>query len=121
MSDEACGIPAGCVKCMLSMLENSIQPAPQRLLAGHTLASLLRSHKCQRTALRCAACRPLTPGPFAIGPFAYRHGMQNIAHNTRSMLPYLAPAAGRLYKSMCLQGNGWLRDTCWAHDSRQGA
>ena len=58
VSDELCGMPAGCVECMLSMLGSSVQPAPQRLLAGQTLASLLRNHRYQRTALRFAACRP---------------------------------------------------------------
>ena len=75
VSDESCGMPAGCVDSMLSMLGSSMQPAPQRLLAGQTLASLLRSHKCQRTALRCAACRPSAAFLPAIGAFTYRHGI----------------------------------------------
>ena len=88
VSDEPCGMPAGCVECMLSMLGSGMQPAPQRLLAGRTLASLLRSHKCQRTALRCAACRSSSSDPPANEASIYWHGRQKTAHNARLMLPW---------------------------------
>lgn len=52
-SGQACGMPSACVDVMLCIFSSGTQPHEHRLQAGRVTASLLNSHKCQRTALRC--------------------------------------------------------------------
>ena len=47
-------MPSACVGVMLCIFSTDMQPHEHRLQAGRVTASLLSSHKCQRTALRSA-------------------------------------------------------------------
>ena len=49
---QACGMALSCVEAMLEIFTSSAQPLEHRKQAGHTAASLLRSHKCQRNTFR---------------------------------------------------------------------
>ena len=53
-SGRACGMPVTTVNTMLGVFGSSAQPHEHRLHAGRVTASLLNSHKCQRTSLRSA-------------------------------------------------------------------